>query len=63
MDITIYYTIDGSIPDEDSPVWDGETAIQLPGGYVTLRATAVNGYGKASNTLEVLYKIEQKPWP
>ncbi|MGN0970636.1 MAG: chitobiase/beta-hexosaminidase C-terminal domain-containing protein [Aristaeellaceae bacterium] len=61
-DITIYYTIDGSTPDIDSPVYDGEP-FYLPGGYVTLRAVAVNGYGKASNTLEILYKIEAKPWP
>lgn len=61
-DITIYYTIDGSTPDIDSPIYDGEP-FYLPGGYVTLKAVAVNGYGKASNTLEILYKIEAKPWP
>ena len=61
-DVTIYYTIDGSIPDADSPIYDGE-GILLPGGYSTLHAVAVNGYGKASNMLEVQYKIEAKPWP
>ncbi len=55
-DITIYYTIDGSTPDADSPVYTGEP-FWLPGGRVTLRAIAVNGYGKMSNTLEILYKI------
>ncbi len=55
-DITIYYTIDGSTPDADSPVYTGEP-FWLPGGRVTVRAIAVNGYGKMSNTMEILYKI------
>ena len=62
-DITIYYTIDGSNPDADSPIYvDGEP-FALPGGKVTLKALAVNGYGKAGNMLEVGYKIEAKPYP
>lgn len=61
-DIVIYYTIDGSPPDADSPIFDGE-AFWLPGGRVTLRAIAVNKYGKISNPLEILYKIEAKPYP
>ncbi|MBR6027570.1 MAG: chitobiase/beta-hexosaminidase C-terminal domain-containing protein [Clostridia bacterium] len=61
-DITIYYTIDGSIPDSDSPIYDG-TPVQLPTGYVTLRAVAVNGYGKSSNVTEVNYKIDVRPYP
>ena len=61
-DITIYYTIDGSNPDADSPVYGGENIV-LPSGRVTLKAIAVNGYGKSSNQLEVLYKIEAKPYP
>lgn len=35
----------------------------MPGGRVTLKAVSVNSYGKASNTLEVGYKIEAKPYP
>ena len=60
--ITIYYTIDGSQPDQDSPIWDG-TPIQLgaTGGYVTLKAVSVNGYGKQGNTLEVKYKFDVSP--
>ena len=60
--ITIYYTIDGSQPDQDSPVWDG-TPIQLGnyGGYVELRAVSVNGYGKQGNTLLVKYKFDVSP--
>ena len=60
--IVIYYTIDGSIPDSDSPIFDGE-AIMLPNGWVTLKAYAVNRYRKLSNMLEIKYKIEAKPWP
>ncbi|NLI21909.1 MAG: hypothetical protein GX418_10220 [Clostridiales bacterium] len=60
---TFYYTIDGSQPDpEISPRFDG-TPIQLPSGRVTLRAVAVNGYGKQSSTMEVGYKFEIKPYP
>lgn len=61
-DITIYYTIDGSTPDSDSPVWTGEP-FYLPAGNVTLKAVAVNGYGKASNMLEVGYKFNFSPRP
>lgn len=61
-DITIYYTIDGSTPDADSPVWTGEP-FYLPSGKVKLQAVAVNGYGKASNTLTVEYKFTFSPKP
>ena len=61
-DITIYYTIDGSTPDADSPVYTGEP-FWLPGGRVTLRAIAVNKYGKMSNMLEILYKITDAAKP
>ncbi len=60
--ITIYYTIDGSQPDQDSPIWDG-TPIQLPtGGYVHLRAVSVNGYGKQGNTMLRTYKFDCAPY-
>lgn len=61
-DITIYYTIDGSTPDADSPVWNGEP-FYLPAGNVTLKAVAVNGNGKASNMLQVGYKFTFSPKP
>ena len=60
--IVIYYTIDGSIPNADSPVFNGDPIV-LPNGWVTLKAYAVNRYKKLSNMLEINYKIEAKPWP
>lgn len=63
--ITIYYTIDGSTPDYDSPIYDyvANEGIVLPTGRVTLKAIAMNSRGKVSNVLEVGYKIMAKPWP
>ena len=57
-----YYTIDGSTPTEESPVYDG-TPIKLPSGRVTLKAVCVNQYGKMSPTLEVGYKFNVSPYP
>ena len=57
-----YYTIDGSTPTEDSPVYDG-TPIQMPSGRVTLKAICVNQYNKMSSILEVGYKFDVKPYP
>jgi len=60
--LTYYYSIDGSTPTEESPIYDG-TAIQMPTGRVTLKAVCVNQYGKMSSTLEVGYKFDTKPYP
>ncbi len=60
--ITIYYTIDGSTPDEDSPIYTTGNWITMPGGNVTLKAISVNGYGKSSTIKEVGYKFKQKPY-
>ncbi len=60
--LTYHYTIDGSIPTEDSPIFDG-TPIKLPSGRVTLKAICINQYGKMSSTLEVGYKFEVAPYP
>ena len=60
LDITMYYTIDGQTPSSNSPIYDG-TPIELPGGRVTLKAVAVNGYGKVSNVLERKFKINGVP--
>ncbi len=57
-----HYTIDGSTPTENSPVYDG-TPIKLPSGRVTLKAVCVNQYGKMSSILEVGYKFDVNPWP
>ena len=61
-EVTIYYTVDGSMPDADSPIYTGEPVL-LPTGKVTLRAIAVNDIGKASNAAEQTYKIDVKPFP
>lgn len=55
-DLEMYYTIDGSTPSQNSPRYEG-VPIVLPGGRVTLRAIAVNSYGKVSNELLVQYRI------
>lgn len=60
--IKIYYTIDGSEPGQNSPIYSGEP-IQLANGWVTLKAVAVNEHNKVSATLEVKYKIEANPKP
>ena len=62
-DIVIYYTVDGSIPDADSPIYTGEPVLLPSGHTVTIKAVAVNKYNKVSNMLEVRYKIEAKPYP
>ncbi len=61
--ITIYYTIDGSEPNADSPIYVDDEPFRISGGYTTLKAVAVNRYGKSSNTLERLFKVEARPWP
>ncbi len=55
-----HYTIDGSTPTTNSPIYDG-TPIQLPPGKVTLKAICVNQYGKESSILEVGYKFNVSP--
>lgn len=55
--ITIYYTIDGSIPDADSPIFTGEPIVMNTNGYMTLRAVSVNGYGKQGNMKEIEIKL------
>ncbi len=53
---TIYYTIDGTAPNIDSPIYTDE-GFMLPLGDTTLRAVAVNQYGKVSNEYVGTYKI------
>ena len=54
--ITIYYTVDGSIPDADSPIYDG-TKVKLKARKITIKVLAVNSYGKASPLLERNFEI------
>lgn len=54
--VVFYYTIDGTPPTINSPIYDGE-GILLPGGRVTVRAVAVNRYGKTSNEMSVELQI------
>src|SRR5690606_13352981 len=55
----LYFTLDGTPPKPgDSPRYTGEP-IKLAGGSTTVRAIAVNSYGKVSNEMNVLYKIEK----
>ena len=55
--VTFYYTIDGTPPTINSPIYDDE-GILLPGGKVRVRAVAVNHYGKVSNELSVELVID-----
>lgn len=61
--ITIYYTIDGTIPDADSPVYVQGQKIKLLARNITLRAIAVNSYGKQSTVLERGFKLTSMPDP
>lgn len=60
-EVTIYYTIDGSMPTENSPIYDGNP-IKLPSGRVSIKAFSKNDRGKTSSTKEVGYKIDVKPY-
>lgn len=54
--VTMYYTIDSTAPTINSPIYT-EDGILLPGGKVTVRAVAVNEYGKVSNEMSVELQI------
>ncbi|NLX83387.1 MAG: hypothetical protein GXZ04_06195 [Clostridiales bacterium] len=57
-DVTLYYTLDGTKPDLDSPRYDGEP-ILIPPGKSLLRAIAVNRYGKISSEMILEYKVNR----
>lgn len=61
--MTIYYTVDGSIPNTDSPIYTGEKIALPNGNKVTINAIVYNAFGKASNMMSVSYKITAKPYP
>jgi len=57
-DVTLFYTIDGTKPNLDSPRYVGEP-ILIPPGRSYLRAIALNRYGKISAEMFVEYKVNR----
>lgn len=57
--LRFYYTLDGTKPTPNSPEYTGE-GILVPRGKVTLRAIAVNKYGKTSNEMVMEYQVKGK---
>ncbi|MGN0430751.1 MAG: chitobiase/beta-hexosaminidase C-terminal domain-containing protein [Lachnospiraceae bacterium] len=53
---TIYYTLDGSVPDENSEVYT--TPIFLETGYYEICATFINEYGIKSEVVKKTYVID-----
>ncbi len=53
---TIYYTTDGSSPDQDSPVYT--SPLPLEAGHYRIRAVYVNEYGVSSQIAEETYYVD-----
>lgn len=56
-DATIYYTIDGSTPTKDSPVYGQDTKITLPYGSVLVRAVAIDANDMISDEYRAQFRI------
>lgn len=54
---TIYYTMDGSVPDENSEIYTAP--VKLENGYYQVRAVFVNDYGVKSEEAGGVYYIDQ----
>ena len=65
QELTIYYTIDGTTPNSDSPIYDlkADEGFRLTLGKYTVRAVAVNQYGKISNEYVGTYTISGRVTP
>lgn len=55
-DSTIYYTIDGSVPSEDSPIYT--SPVDLDEGTTVIRAFAINESGTVGNMKEWEYTLD-----
>ena len=56
-DCTIYYTMDGSDPDQSSSVYRGP--VFIPSGLTVLRAVSVDEEGGMSGIMEAIYKVQE----
>lgn len=56
-DCTIYYTMDGSDPDQNSSVY--RSPVVIPSGLTVLRAVSVDEEGGMSGIIEAIYNVQE----